>query len=399
MTIGQRMFWDCIRLYFGHPNRESDISAAASRQDCDWKHIIGLASYHCVIPLLRASLLQSNVTLPKDAQRRLDGLFSARAGLSLIYARELARLQLRQNGIRAIVLKGPALAVQLYRSASLRECRDLDILVAKEDLPRAISVLHASGYRLDRSYEGRPDTFQTDKHLLFVHQDTRGRLELHWAISIPSRQLELPFEMLWNNRDEVSVLGTVASVPGRTDLPLILAVHGSSHYWTSLKWVCDVATFLHHYPDINWTNVRKDAKSAGCWRMLLVAIRLALDFTGVGVPTDMQRELAGDGTSRNLADEARGRILSMRALSPCSSSDSFERLFTDIRIRERVKDRLWTAAAYTHSVLTREANRGYSRFPLLVFPLNLARLIKKSWRNLLMLLTSVIAPEDIVRAR
>ena len=321
LSPAQDAFLACIRLYF------RDSGAAARLQESthklDWDDLIALASYHGVIPLVRASLLQSETAIPKRARQQLDEDFSACAALSLLYARELARLPFRANGIPALALKGPPLAIQLYEKASLRQCRDLDLLIPKSELPRAMAVLKASGYRLDDSYAGRDDALETDKHLLFIEEDNGAKLELHWAITLPARHIHLDFETLWSRRDEVSVFGTPVAVPGRSDLPLILSVHGSSHYWTSLKWVCDIAALLQRHPNLDWECVRKQAAIAGCGRVLLVAIALANQLTAVPVPPTLEGSIQKDPTVGLLAREGHCRILAiatptepMRAAEP-----------------------------------------------------------------------------------
>ena len=391
LSPAQDAFLACIRLYFRDPGAAARLQESTNKE-LDWDHLIALASYHGVIPLVRASLLQSETAIPKSARQRLDEDFSACAALSLLYARELARLPFRANGIPALALKGPPLAVQLYGKTSLRQCRDIDILVPKSELPRAMAVLNASGYRLDDSYTGRDDAVQTDKHLLFIDEDNGAKLELHWAITLPARHIHLDFETLWSRRDEVSVFGTPVAVPGRSDLPLILSVHGSCHYWTSLKWVCDIAALLQRHPNLDWECVRKRAAIAGCGRVLLVAIALANQLTAVPVPPTLEESIQKDPTVGLLAREGHCRILAMRTLSFSDSADWFQRLFTEIRSRERVRDRVRLASEFVRSTIARENGNDRTGLPSPVsMPIHIARLLRKSWRNALRLLTTVTA--------
>ena len=50
-------------------------------------------------------------------------------------------------GIPAIPYKGPALAATAYGNVGLRVFGDLDILIQKEDVPRAADMMTALGYR------------------------------------------------------------------------------------------------------------------------------------------------------------------------------------------------------------------------------------------------------------
>jgi hypothetical protein len=390
------VFLDSIRLYFGDPNARDRLCDACADDRLDWDGVVALASYHSVVPLVRASVAETAAAFPERARRRLDEAFAAYAALSLLYARELARLPLEAAGIPALALKGPALAVQLYGKTSLRQCSDLDILVAKTDVTQAIHILNSTGYRLDDSYSGRPDALETDKHLLFIHRGTEAKVELHWAIALPARRISVDFELLWSNRGEVSLFGTSVAVPGLTDLPLVLAVHGTSHHWTSLKWVCDFAAFLRQNPDLDWEGVRVRASRAGCWRMILVALALANSFTGIPMPRLLKKEVARDRTVNVLLNEARRRILSTHTLSLQESRDWFEILFTEIRLRERFGDRVRLASVCVGSTLAREAGcRRMDWRSATSTPIYAARLIRRSWRNTLRLLTTVTASQDV----
>jgi hypothetical protein len=389
ITLNQELFLNCVRSYFADPAARARLEQAKN-QEPDWNHIIELASYHGIIPLLHTSLSQTKLAIPDDVERRLTNAFSACAANSLLYAHELAQVQLQDHGIRAIAFKGPALAIQLFGKASLRQCRDLDIVVAEDDVSKALKVLYSSGYRLDAAYVGRADALETDKHLLLVKNESSVNLELHWAIALPYLHLPLRFDTLWDQREEVAVFGTTVAVPSKTDLLIMLCVHGSSHYWTSLKWVCDIVAFLRKYPASDWSQISAKAKKLGCWRMLLVGLSLAKVIIGAEVPAAVEHELMGD-TVRNLRDKTHQRILCMRTLSPSRSPDFFERLFTDIRIRERLVDRLLIAATYIRSVIVREIDRGTLAMPRLVLlPVCIFRLVWRSWRTLMSLLARVI---------
>ena len=54
----------------------------------------------------------------------------------------------QNNGIRVMFLKGLSLIELLYKNPALRPCSDIDLLILKEDLPKAIDVLENLGYTL-----------------------------------------------------------------------------------------------------------------------------------------------------------------------------------------------------------------------------------------------------------
>jgi hypothetical protein len=396
-----KLFLNCIRWYFGDAAARAKLEDAIDDKPA-WDHVIELASYHGVIPIVHTALFQTKSrAIPEDVERRVRAAFHVCAVNSLLYEHELARLPFRAKGVRAIAFKGPALAIGLYGKASLRQCRDLDVLVAKSDIPKALSVLSDSGYRMDPSCVGLADALQTEKHLLLIHNETAAKLELHWALSLPRLNFRLCFDTLWDRRETLTVLDTPVATPCPNDLLMMLCVHGASHCWTSLKWVCDIAEFIRRYSDLDWMRLRTEAKQLACWRMVLLGISLAKEAAGAVLPNAVDREIAEDRTVRSLADEAYRRFFTLRPLYPMNSRDSFQKLFTDIRSRERLSDRIRIGGRYLRSVLARDGSEmelirlpGFLRF--FCWPFRILRLIRRSWRNVTPLLTTVIAPEKTI---
>jgi Uncharacterised nucleotidyltransferase len=336
---------DCIRQYFGH----DAVAARAAVADTDWDRVLSIAAYHGIIPIVRVSL--TGVCVPVETRRRLDSQFQSWAANSLLYGHELVRLQelLTNCGLRVLAFKGPTLAARLYGTLCHRQIRDLDLLVARSDVRRALEILESSGYRIEDSYAGRDEAFRQDKHVLLVHAESAAKVEIHWAIARPDEHIDLSFSRLWERREYISVQETSVATPSRNDLLLLLSVHGASHRWTSLKWVCDVAALIRTYTDAEWGSVRRLAEHHGCLRLLLVGVALARDVARVSIPAAAMHDIETDPGVRSIAADIFSRYYTR--ITP----DFFERLFTRVRSRERVTDRVKIAASYAWTVL---ADRG-----------------------------------------
>jgi putative nucleotidyltransferase-like protein len=87
--------------------------------------------------------------VPEAVPAELRGLYLANALRNQLLAEELARLLslLGEAGIRVAPLKGVALAQSLYGDVAAWVCLDFDILVPPANVPQAIDLLLASGYR------------------------------------------------------------------------------------------------------------------------------------------------------------------------------------------------------------------------------------------------------------
>lgn len=86
------------------------------------------------------------------------------------------------QGVRVLVLRGPALAFSLYPDPAMRPSGDLDLLVLPEQVVQARHILESLGYKcLAKRFEVARDFFREE---CFVHQNNRGNkfpVDLHWV--------------------------------------------------------------------------------------------------------------------------------------------------------------------------------------------------------------------------
>jgi hypothetical protein len=98
-------------------------------------------------------------------------------------AMELAGLQvlnhLEATGIRALPLKGSILARELYGDVAARSSIDIDILVDRDELDRAVAAVADLGWRWEANVR-RPNGLPV-LHERLVHPSL-PRVELHWRV-------------------------------------------------------------------------------------------------------------------------------------------------------------------------------------------------------------------------
>ncbi len=152
-------------------------------------------------------------------------------------------------GIPFLPFKGPVLAREVYGDTTLRQYKDLDILVAPGHLPEAVAQLREEGYRerhparalTPAQLRALPRWFRNTQ-LSMVHQEARVEVELHWTL-FPRLRFPAAAELA-----EAPTEVTLGSRTVRTLRPealfLYLCAHGSKHGWMRVSWVADVAAFL-----------------------------------------------------------------------------------------------------------------------------------------------------------
>lgn len=383
LTSEAELVLSCARRYAGKESAER--ICALVRTAPEWARVLAIARWHGAIPLLHSWIVESGVTgIPDEVRSAIDAEFLRLAADGLLYARELVRILvcLEAAGVRAIALKGPALAIALYGKASLRQCRDLDVLVGIEQIPKALDTLYSCGYEHNNAdYRDARSMWRTEKDFLLVHAELRFKVELHWAVAPPSLYVRMPFGDMWKQRAYIPVFDTRVAVPRPEDLLLLLCVHGMRHGWAALKWICDIAGVVQKYPEIDWGRLRAHARDLGCLRMLLAGLALAREAIQITLPVEMEQELEKDR-----AVEAISAGLYTRLLSRTETWFDRERTVWYVHSRERLWDRARMVGSYIARNLKPDIrDREFIRLPPLLeplyWPIRIGRVLYRHWSD------------------
>src|ERR1700686_1139402 len=115
----------------------------------DWARLLVLAEAHGVAGHLTACLRSLDEDLvPPEIRQTLVDRRRAQNFFTLRLTAELFRIldRFTSEGIGALVVKGPVLAVQAYGDPAIRAYGDLALLVRQRDIPRATEWVTAAGY-------------------------------------------------------------------------------------------------------------------------------------------------------------------------------------------------------------------------------------------------------------
>ncbi|HEY9285601.1 MAG TPA: nucleotidyltransferase family protein, partial [Pyrinomonadaceae bacterium] len=273
----------CARVEPGEGERQR-ISELI-RGGLDWNAVVDGALRHALVPLVHLHLsAPSTPALPADAAARLRALAQRMAALNSYLAGELRDLlkEFSARGIAAIPYKGPALALEAYGRASLRQFCDLDIIVPARDLRPAAEVVRGRGYApyRDLGESQLAVMLRTQCNVPFTRDRDRSVVEIHWDVCAPDFARPLAREEFWARSRESEFFGAPSRSLAVEDLLLALCVHGSKHRWEQLSWVCDVAQLLSKNPNLRAAELLERAGRGGCRRMLLLGLRLAHELLG-----------------------------------------------------------------------------------------------------------------------
>jgi hypothetical protein len=105
-------------------------------------------------------------------------------------------------------------------------------------------------------------------------------VELHWKTDPDSPVERLGDEAWWREAGTIDGLPTFRD----EDLLLVLCIHGSKHFWSSLGWLVDVAELLRSAREVDWCRFAARAQSLGAARRVGLGLRLASDLLQAPLP-------------------------------------------------------------------------------------------------------------------
>ncbi len=278
------------------------------RQGVDWNQLLSLAHRHGLIPILRKSLegLGPDI-VPPEIRDKLMAIADAFRLRSLVFLSELVSLQkiFLRAGIETAPNKGPALALQLYGDATLRQTLDVDLLVRPRDAVKARRVLLGHGYLATRRIPSWIETAWVKCHFEFAFRSkSRLSVELQWRI-VPAywRFPELD-DFAWTKPDRLS-LGPI-DVPWfeAERLLILLCLHGCKHKWDTLKWLVDIAQLLRKHPALDWNATVNCARAIGADRMLALGLLLSHDLLDAPLPPEILHSARSKPGLAALAEDA-----------------------------------------------------------------------------------------------
>ena len=187
------------------------------------------------------------------AALREEARHQQRAALPLIATALEVIPALQAAGLRVLLLKGPALAMQTTGQPWNRGGGDLDLLIAPDTLPQAMAVLERLGF------VSPPGLFPRDLtafwgryarwagHELSLRRDGSPWLDLHWALNTV-RAPAPEFDALWREREVVILNGRSVSTLSRRHAFLQGCLHAASDQWMDLRHLLDLARLASALP-------------------------------------------------------------------------------------------------------------------------------------------------------
>ncbi len=253
----------------------------------DWDTFLGLVRSHGVAHAARAGLERLGAAaVPAEVARALERMIFEVRSVNVLLLDRLGKLALLLDGagVEFLVLKGPVLLDLLYRDVGERPMTDLDLLVRRRDLDRALEALERAGLKAPQG--GERLFWETHYHhiALSMGRDLPVNVEVHWDLELRERY-PLPLDELWARAIPFQAGGRTLRTLERLDLYLFGAIHLARHFYAPrLLWLIDQRRMARAW-DLDWREVRRRAAAyRACTPLWFVAAYEERVFGSSSVP-------------------------------------------------------------------------------------------------------------------
>lgn len=234
-----------------------------SATDASWRQLLHEAEHHGMAPLFYRHLGQlGGATLPPSSRRLLQSLYLRGRHAADIRNRAMADILAAYDaaGIRVLLVKGIALANSAYSEPGLRPMRDIDLLVARDQLAAARDILAGLGWQMEQHHD-IPEGYYHLPPLVKILDGLPVTIELHGnLLPLHARYPRWPLERSW----DTAATGQLHDRSYRTlsleDTLRTVYLHGFQAPLTyepfRLIHVADMVTLTEKYlDDIQWEQV------------------------------------------------------------------------------------------------------------------------------------------------
>lgn len=258
-----------------------------------WLELLHILKAHWVLPLLywHIGRLPDEFRPPEPIFDNMRTVFQWSRARCFHLERQLQEIvaAFDDEGVRVVVLKGPALGRTAYPDPALRPSSDLDLLVLPDQMSRSRTTLEGLGYKcIERRFEISRDFYNDE---LFVHQKNerdKPQVELHWDLHrFSGIRRDVGVEELFERAVKVRHKAFAFEALDPIDAFMHRAMSNAFDKATNMRliWVYDVASLARHLvePD-DWEILQKRSVD---WRARLAveqSLRMAQALLGFVLP-------------------------------------------------------------------------------------------------------------------
>jgi len=364
----ERLLLCCMRGRFDEEVRRQIVNLL--EENIDWEDFITQARYHGITASAYLHFKQLDKGIPEGVKNRLHKMYLWNVGhnLKLWSALEEILRVFNQANIEAIPLKGIFLAEYLHGHIGIRSSSDLDVLVRREDFPRAKNELARIGYVATRRPYSEEFIGSFLRHQGFSKPESshnRTYLEIHWNFYL-KRPKEFDMSPVWKNATSISINGFRVLTLSPSDTLLHLAINLRLHGYLSLRLFGDIYALMARYQEeIDWPYVIRQAEGNGQRVGLYYALYFAKELLDAEIPTKVLEQMKPGWFHNKLVCSL---LNPEQILHPVRDSSvmmywDIIKLLTTDRLRDAVKILIQVTSSYSGELAIRYGSSSLSKSP------------------------------------
>lgn len=207
--------------------------------------------------------------------------------------------EMQRRGIEVIILKGNAIAEELYGDIGYKPMNDIDILIKKNDLDKTLAVFHQ--FALLSAAPLEEDVKKQSKMSHHAPPFFDKKMDVffgtHWDIAAPTRGLKIPVQDFWKDKEEFRLNGQNFYRLSPLHFVFHLCVHLNAAK-TGLREVADIVKVIQHRGDeIRSEKLIQLARKAGAVEEVFEALSLVQGLIHFKLVEDVLAELKQDLSS------------------------------------------------------------------------------------------------------
>jgi hypothetical protein len=251
----------------------------------NWEFISKLARSHNISQLLYYNLkdLPNSSLIPGGVMQDFKEIYHETVARNMYIYAELQNIldSFRRSGLKAIALKGAALAGVVYPNIGLRPMLDIDLLVKEDEIEAADRVMTDLDYS---AMDGlKPKQWYRENHFHlppYWHLRKAVIVEIHWHVTRDYRSADI--RKWWERAKSMNIMGYPVLVPSPEDMLIHLSIHLFNHGYNDgfvFRGLCDIYEMIrYHEREIDWKLLQNEITEQGIERQVHSILQLAREF-------------------------------------------------------------------------------------------------------------------------
>lgn len=254
----------------------------------DWDEIIRQSSSHKITSILcnYIKTLNPDIAIPFAVKKELQEAYLCNSLDNVQRFHNLSDVLsfFQDNGISVIILKGGALAGNIYQSLALRPMDDIDLLVKSEDIHK-VNKLFAQLEYMKISSPFSEDHSHAIRHDSYVKRSKDA--DMVFKFDVHTQLFEIPGFDPWENASPAKVGSVDTFTLSMEDVLLHLCIHLDKYLEAQesrLIWWHDIAEILSSYEDeLDWEYIIQVIQKYGIGNPVRRILRATAEWFDISI--------------------------------------------------------------------------------------------------------------------